>query len=38
MLKVQHDRGLLDWRLELGTLAWFLPGWALGWLLNGLRF
>ena len=37
MLKVQHDRGLLDWRLELGTLAWFVPGWALGWLLNSLR-
>jgi O-antigen/teichoic acid export membrane protein len=38
MLKVQHDRGLLDWRLEFGTLAWFVPGWGLGWLLNGLRF
>jgi len=38
MLKVQHDRGLLDWRLELGTLAWFAPGWALGWLFDGLRF
>jgi O-antigen/teichoic acid export membrane protein len=38
MIKVQRDRGLLDWRLELGSLAWFVPGWALGWLLNGLRF
>lgn len=36
MLKVQHDRGLLDWRLELGTLAWFVPGWTLGWLFSGL--
>jgi O-antigen/teichoic acid export membrane protein len=34
MLKVQHDRGLLDWRFEFGTLAFFPAGWALGWLVR----
>ncbi len=38
MIKVQRDRGLLDWRMELGTLAWFVPGWALGWLFSAWRF
>ncbi|HEV8692450.1 MAG TPA: oligosaccharide flippase family protein [Ideonella sp.] len=34
MLKVQHDRGLMDWRFEIGTLAIFPVGWALGWALR----
>jgi O-antigen/teichoic acid export membrane protein len=34
MFKVQHDRGLLDWRFEFGTLAFFPLGWALGWLVS----
>lgn len=34
MLKLQHDRGLLDWRFEIGTLAFFPAGWAAGWLVR----
>jgi O-antigen/teichoic acid export membrane protein len=34
MLKVQHDRGLLDWRFELGTLLMFPAGWLLGRLVG----
>jgi O-antigen/teichoic acid export membrane protein len=33
MLKVQHDRGLLDWRFEFATLGFFPLGAAAGWLL-----
>lgn len=34
MLKVQHDRGLLDWRFELGTLFMFPVGWLIGRLVS----
>ncbi len=34
MLRAQRDRGLLDWRFELGTLAIFPLGWSLGWLVR----
>lgn len=34
MLHMQHQRGLLDWRFELGVLGLFPLGWAAGWLLR----
>jgi O-antigen/teichoic acid export membrane protein len=34
MLKAQHDRGLLDWRFELSTLAFFPAGWLVGGALS----
>ena len=34
MFKIQHDRGLLDWRFEFGTLAIFPLGWGAGWLVS----
>ncbi|MEK8030671.1 oligosaccharide flippase family protein [Ideonella sp. DXS29W] len=34
MFKIQHDRGLLDWRFELGILAIFPVGWGAGWLVS----
>lgn len=34
MFKIQHDRGLLDWRFELSTLLLFPAGWAVGWLVR----
>lgn len=34
LLKVQHARGLIDWRFELGVLAIVPVGWGAGWLVS----
>jgi hypothetical protein len=34
LLKVQHARGLIDWRFELGVLAIVPLGWGAGWLVS----
>lgn len=34
MLHMQHQRGLLDWRFELGVLGLFPLGWLAGWLVR----
>lgn len=34
MIQFQHQRGLLDWRFEIGTLVLLPVGWCLGWLVT----